>query len=47
MAIENSNLIAKFAITMLDQEKTYPKSKNRKRQKAFGNDAYRELILQV
>lgn len=46
-AIENSNLITKFAITMLDQEKTYPKSKNRKRQKAFGNDAYRELILKV
>ncbi len=46
-AIENSNLIAKFAITMLDQEKTYPKSKNRKRQKVFGSDAYRELILQV
>jgi predicted transposase YbfD/YdcC len=46
-AIENSNLIAKFAITMLDQEKTYPKSKNRKRQKAFGSNAYRELILQV
>ena len=39
-AIENSNLIAKFAITMLDQEKTYTKSKNRKRQKAFGSDAY-------
>jgi hypothetical protein len=32
---------------MLDQEKTYPKSKNRKRQKAFGNDAYRELILNI
>jgi hypothetical protein len=31
--------IAKFAITMLDQEKNYPKSKNRKRQKAFGSDA--------
>jgi predicted transposase YbfD/YdcC len=46
-AIENSNLIAKFAITMLDQEKTYPKSKNRKRQKAFGNDAYRELIMNI
>jgi predicted transposase YbfD/YdcC len=46
-AIENSNLIAKFAITMLDQEKTHPKSKNRKRQKAFGSDTYRELILQV
>jgi len=46
-AIENANLIAKFAITMLDQEKTYPKSKNRKRQKAFGNDTYRELILKV
>jgi len=46
-AIENSNLIAKFAITMLDQEKTYPKSKNLKRQKAFGDNSYREKILQV
>lgn len=46
-AIENSNLIAKFAITMLDQEKTHTKSKNRKRQKAFASDTYRELILQV
>lgn len=46
-AIENSNLIAKFAIMMLDQEKTHPKSKNRKRQKAFSSDTYRELILQV
>ena len=46
-AIENSNLIAKFAITMLDHEKNYSKSKNRKRQKAFGSDAYRELILKV
>lgn len=46
-AIENSNLIAKFAITMLDQEKTCSKSKNRKRQKAFASDTYRELILQV
>jgi predicted transposase YbfD/YdcC len=46
-AIENSNLIAKFAITMLDQEKTYLKSKNRKRQKAFGDNAYRELIMKV
>lgn len=46
-AIENFNLIAKFAITMLDQEKTFPKSKNRKRLKAFSSDAYRELILQV
>lgn len=46
-AIENSNLIAKFAITMLDQEETHSKSKNRKRQKAFSDDAYRELVLQV
>jgi predicted transposase YbfD/YdcC len=46
-AIENSNLIAKFAITMLDQEKTYPKSKNRKRLKAFANNTYRELIMKV
>jgi predicted transposase YbfD/YdcC len=46
-AIENSNLIAKFAITMLDQEKTYLKSKNRKRQKAFGDNTYRELIMKV
>ena len=47
VAIENANLIAKFAMTMLDQEKTISKSKNRKRQKAFGNDTYRELILKV
>ena len=46
-AIENSNLIAKFAITMLDQEKTHPKSKNRKRLKAFADNTYRELILKV
>ena len=46
-AIENANLIAKFAITMLDQEITLAKSKNRKRQKAFGSDTYRELILKV
>ncbi len=46
-AIENFNLISKFAITMLDQEKTYKKSTNRKPQKAFGSDTYRELILNV
>jgi predicted transposase YbfD/YdcC len=32
-AIENSNFIAKFAISMLELEKIYPKSKNRKHQK--------------
>jgi len=32
---------------MLDQEKTYLKSKNKNRQKAFGNDTYRELIFKV
>lgn len=46
-AIENANIIAKFAITMLDQEETHKKSKNRKRLKAFINDSYRELILKV
>lgn len=46
-AIENSNLIAKFAIPMLDQEKTYPKSKNIKPQKAYRSDLYIELILKV
>ena len=46
-AIENSNLIAKFAIPMLDHEKTYPKSKNIKRHKAFGSDLYIELILKI
>jgi hypothetical protein len=46
-AIENSNLIAKFAIGILNQEKMHPKSKNRKRQKSFARDTYRELILQV
>jgi predicted transposase YbfD/YdcC len=46
-AIENANLIAKFAITMLDHEKSMPKSKNRKRQKSFSSDTYRELILKV
>lgn len=47
IAIENANLIAKLAITMLDQEKTFPKSKNRKRLKAFADNTYRELILNV
>jgi predicted transposase YbfD/YdcC len=47
IAIENFNLISKTAITMLEQEKTLPKSKNRKRQKAFSSDTYRELILQI
>lgn len=42
IAIENSNLRGKFAITMLDQEKTFSKSKNLKRQKEFGNHDYRE-----
>lgn len=46
-AIENANLIAKLAMVMLEQEKTFPKSKNRKRLKAFANNTYRELILKV
>jgi predicted transposase YbfD/YdcC len=46
-AIENANLIAKLANTMLDQEKTFPKSKNRKRLKAFADNTYRELILNI
>jgi predicted transposase YbfD/YdcC len=46
-AIENANLIAKLVNTMLDQEKTFPKSKNRKRLKAFADNTYRELILKV
>ena len=46
-AIENANLIAKLAMVMLDQEKTFLKSKNRKRLKAFANNTYRELILKV
>lgn len=46
-AIENANLIAKLANTMLDQENTFPKSKNRKRLKAFADNTYRELILKV
>jgi predicted transposase YbfD/YdcC len=46
-AIENSNLIAKLAITMLDNETTIKKSKNRKRLKAFADNTYRELILKV
>jgi hypothetical protein len=32
---------------MLDHEKSMPKSKNRKRQKSFSSDTYRELILKV
>ena len=46
-AIENSNLIAKIAISLLDSEQTLKKAKNRKRQKAFADDACRELILKV
>ena len=46
-AIENSNLIAKLAISILDNEKTIKKSKNRKRLKAFADNTYRELILKV
>lgn len=46
-AIENSNVIAKLAITLLDNEKSNKKSKNRKRLKAFADDHYRELILKV
>lgn len=46
-AIENSNLIAKLAITMLDNETTIKKPKNRKRQKAFADNTYREVILKV
>jgi hypothetical protein len=30
-----------------DQEKTFPKSKNRKRLKAFADNTYRELLLKV
>jgi predicted transposase YbfD/YdcC len=46
-AIENSNLIAKIAISLLDSEQTLKKAKNRKRQKAFADHTYRELILKV
>uniref|UniRef100_UPI0039C8675D transposase n=1 Tax=unclassified Flavobacterium TaxID=196869 RepID=UPI0039C8675D len=45
--IENSNLIAKITISLLDSEQTLKKAKNRKRQKAFADDTYRELILKV
>ena len=45
--IENSNLIVKLAITMLDNETTIKKSKNRKRLKAFADNSYRELIMKV
>ena len=37
----------RFAIKILDVEKTYSKSKDRKQQKALAGDAYRELIFQV
>ena len=47
MAIENSNIIAKLAMTMLDNEKTIKISKNRKRLKAFADNTYRELIFKV
>ncbi len=46
-AIENSNLIAKLAITMLDNEITIKKSKNRKRLKAFADNTYREIIMKI
>jgi predicted transposase YbfD/YdcC len=47
VAIGNANLIAKLANTMLEQEKTFLKSKNRKRIKAFADNTYRELILNL
>jgi hypothetical protein len=37
-AIENANLIAKLVNTMLDQEKIFLKSKNRKPFKAFADN---------
>ncbi len=46
-AVENSNLLAKIAIKLLDDEQTLKKAKNRKRQKAFANDTYRELVMKV
>ena len=44
---ENYNLIAKFALYLLEQEETLKKSKPNKRFRASINDGYREIILGV
>lgn len=46
-AIENTNILNKLANTLLEQEKTFKKSKPRKRMKAFIDSTYREKILQI
>ena len=44
---ENYNIIAKAALTLIDQEKSNKKSKNSKRQLAALDDKYRVKILRV
>ena len=45
--ILNFNTLSKCAISLLVEEKTFPKSKPLKQQKAFAKRSYRELILKV
>lgn len=45
--IRNFNVIAKCANSLLTNEKTFPKSKPLKRQKALAQTIYRELILKA
>lgn len=42
---ENMNVIMKIVLTLLNQEQTFKKSKNKKRLKALLNTKYREKIL--
>src|SRR5690606_15039573 len=47
IAIENANLISKFCITLLTDEKTVKKSKPLKRLNALMDDLYRQKILKL
>jgi predicted transposase YbfD/YdcC len=47
IAIENANLISKFCITLLTDEKTVKKSKPLKRLNALMDDGYRQKILKL
>ena len=44
---ENLNIIKKIGIGLLNKETTEKKSKPLKMQKAYGDDQYRELILNL
>jgi hypothetical protein len=45
--ILNFNTLSKCAISLLNEEKTFQKSKPSKQQRAFAQRDYRELIMTV